>query len=61
MTIKGTTRELALPFTLAVEGDTARARAEVSLARLVYGIGSDIPETTVANDVTILLDIAASR
>ncbi|WP_428696662.1 YceI family protein [Stappia sp.] len=61
LTIKGTARELVLPFTLSVDGDSARAQADVSLARLVFGIGSDIPEATVANDVTVRLDIAATR
>lgn len=61
LTIKGTARELVLPFTLSVEGDTARARADVSMARLVFGIGSGIPEATVANDVTVRLDIVANR
>lgn len=61
LTVKGAALELALPFTLAIDGDTARAQAEVSLARLAFGIGSDIPEATVANDVTVRLDIAATR
>lgn len=61
LSIKGTGKEIVLPFDLAVEGDSARATAEVSLARTVFGIGADIPEATVANDVTVRLDIAATR
>lgn len=61
LSIKGKAVPLTLPFTLEVENDTARAQAEVPLMRLVFGIGSDIPASTVGDEVAVKIDITAKR
>lgn len=61
LSIKGKSVPITLPFTLEIEGDTARARAEVPVLRLVFGIGSDIPASTVGDEVAVRVDITARR
>lgn len=61
LAIRGAALPLVLPFTLEIDGDTARARAEVVVGRLSYGIGADIPSSTVADDVRVVLDLVATR
>lgn len=61
LSIKGKAVPLTLPFTLEIDGDTARARAEVPLMRLAFGIGSDIPASTVGDEVSVRIDITATR
>ncbi|MCA1297259.1 YceI family protein [Stappia indica] len=61
LTIKDHEQPLTLPFTLTIDGDTAHATAEVSVMRMLFGIGADIPAATVADEVTIRLDITATR
>ena len=59
--IKGVSKSFVLPFTLEIKGDTAHATAEVPLARTDYSVGSDIATGTVADEVKVVLDIAATR
>lgn len=61
LSIKGKAVPLTLPFTLEIDGDTARAQAEVPLMRLVFGIGSDIPASTVGDEVSVKIGITATR
>ncbi|SDU05502.1 YceI family protein [Stappia sp. ES.058] len=61
LTIKGKSEPFVLPFTLTVDGDTARAKASVSLARLIFGVGTDVSPPTVADPVTVDLEITATR
>lgn len=39
LTLRGVTRPLALPFTLSIAGETARAAGEVSIDRVDFGVG----------------------
>ena len=63
LTIKGMTREVVLPFTLDIEGDTARMEGEAVLMRLNYDIGTgDWSDTAiVANEVKVVVDLTATR
>jgi len=61
LSVKGKAVPLTLPFTLEIDGDTARAQAEVPVLRLVFGIGSDIPASTVGDEVAVKLVITATR
>ncbi len=70
LTLRDVTREVTLPFTLAIEPDsgdparkTARATGEIEILRLDYGIGQGLFKDTsmVPDAVTILIDIAAQR
>lgn len=67
LTLRGETRPVALPFTLAIEGEgagaEARAQGAVSINRLDFGVGQgDWKDTgTVADPVEIAIDIRAVR
>jgi polyisoprenoid-binding protein YceI len=61
LAIKGKEMPFTLPFTLDIDGDAATAHAQVPLSRLAYGVGSDMPASTVAEDVKVVLDISATR
>ncbi len=70
LTIRDVTREVTLPFTLEIEDDPddptrqlARARGELVISRLDYGVGQgDWASTvTVADEVVIAIDITASK
>lgn len=70
LTIRDVTRDVVLPFTLAIVDDPARpgavrgtARGKLLIKRLDYGVGQNEWAGTgqVANDVTIDLTVVASR
>lgn len=70
LTIRETTKEIALPFTLEVsphperaDALLARAEGEVTIERLAYGVGQgDWRDTSwVPNEVTIRFDLRAWR
>jgi polyisoprenoid-binding protein YceI len=61
LTIKGTSQPFTLPFTLTIDGDTARAEAQISLARMLFGVGTDVVPPAVADPVTVSLEITATR
>ncbi len=70
LTIRDVTRDVVLPFTLAIVDDPARpgavrgtARGKLLIRRLDFGVGQGEWAGTgqVANDVTIDLNVVASR
>jgi polyisoprenoid-binding protein YceI len=70
LTIRGVTRDVVLPFTLAIADDPtqagrlrASARGRLVLKRLDFGVGQNEWAGTgqVANEVTIDLGVVASR
>jgi len=63
LTLKGTTVPLSLPFTLAIDGDTAQMSGEIVIDRRDWGIGTTSYENedTVAHDVTVTVALTATR
>ena len=63
LTIKGTTRTIRLPFTWAQEGNTARLRAEVTLDRIAFDIGSGewATDSTIGFQVEVLGELSLTR
>ncbi len=63
LTIRGVTRDVALPFSLKIQNGQASARGRLTLKRLDYGIGRNewAATTYVADDVTIDITVVASR
>lgn len=67
LTLRGTTRDVALPFTLQIRDEgpaaSALARGKLEVRRLDYGVGRNEWAGTghVADEVTIELTIVASR
>jgi polyisoprenoid-binding protein YceI len=63
LTIRGLTKPLTLPFTLAITGDTAKADGTVQLIRTDYGVGQGAWSTAqyVALQVSVSFDIVAEK
>ena len=63
LTLRGVTKPVTLPFTLAISGTTAHARGRVSLVRTVFGVGQGSWSSGqwVALDVGVDVDIVATR
>lgn len=65
--LRGQPLPVRLPFTLDVAGDTATMHGEVTLRRLDLSVGGATPiepkgdEEWVGNDVTVVIDIVATR
>lgn len=62
LTMRGTTNAITLPFTLTPGSDGTQATGTVIVNRTDYGIGQGdfVSGGTVAHDVSISIDIAAS-
>lgn len=58
LTIKGVTKPLTLPFTLAITGDTAKMNAAVSVNRLAFGVGQGEWATTEVIPAAVQVTIA---
>ncbi|MGE5501176.1 MAG: YceI family protein [Ignavibacteriales bacterium] len=58
LTIRGVTKPLTLPFTLAITGDTAKMNAAVSLNRLAFGVGQGEWATTEVIPAAVQVTIA---
>lgn len=63
LTIRGVTRDVALPFNLKIQDGHATARGRLTIKRLDYGVGRNewAATTYVADDVTIDISVVASR
>jgi polyisoprenoid-binding protein YceI len=64
LTLKGVTRNVTLPFTLDIKGDTAVMKGETVLKRLDFGVGQGSEFTTatpVALQVKVMVNVTAKR
>jgi polyisoprenoid-binding protein YceI len=61
LTIRGITQPIALPFTLAITGNQAKADGTVQLIRTKFGVGQGAWSTAqyVALQVSVAFDIIA--
>ncbi len=61
LTIRGVTMPVSLPFTLDIQGDTAKMSGEVSLNRLDFRVGTGQweDEKTVGHTVKVKIDLTA--
>ena len=63
LTLRGVTKPLTLPFTLAITGPTAHMKASLALNRLAFGVGQnewkDVAAIPAA--VTVTIDLTARR
>ena len=64
LTLKGVSKDIILPFTLDIAGDTAVMKGETVLKRLAFGVGQG-PDfatgTPVALDVKVMVNVTARR
>lgn len=63
LSLHGLTREIALPFTVDIQGDMAHASGRVRVLRTDFGLGTGelAAPTPIAHEVDIRLDIAAKK
>jgi polyisoprenoid-binding protein YceI len=68
LTIHGVTKEVKLPFALAIAGNSAHLTGELTLSRTDFGVGSGnlwgidwASERTVAHAVKVSVDLNATR
>ncbi|MEI4469817.1 cytochrome b/b6 domain-containing protein [Frigidibacter sp. MR17.24] len=62
LSLRGADMPVTLPFTLAIEGDTARMQGEAVIDRRDWGIGPTYKdEATVGFPVTVTVDLTATR
>jgi polyisoprenoid-binding protein YceI len=64
LTLKGVARDVTLPFTLAINGNTAVMKGETVLKRLAFGVGQGkdfTGDTPVARSVKVLVNVTAKR
>lgn len=58
--IKGQSRPITLPFTLDINGDTARMKGSVTIDRIAYGVGWPTVDDVPA-EVKVMIDLTAKR
>jgi polyisoprenoid-binding protein YceI len=63
LTLRGVTKEIRLPFTLAIDGRKAQAKGHVDLKRDIFGVGQGEWATGewVALEVGVDFDLKAER
>ena len=64
LTLKGTVRDVTLPFTLAINGNTAVVKGATVLKRLEFGVGQSkdfAGDAPVALSVKVMVSVTATR
>lgn len=62
LTVRGLSTPVALPFTLRIEGDTARMTGSTTLDRRAYQIGSEVKDpNSLGFDVNVTVELTATR
>ena len=61
LTIRDTSVPAELPFTLEIEGDTARMTGSMQVDRTSFGMGEGVAEKTLGNGVFIDVALTATR
>lgn len=60
--LKGVQRAVEMPLSLRIKGDVAEADATISLDRFAFGIGENIPDTSVlGGEVQVNVELKARR
>ena len=62
LSIKDSTLPLSMPFRLSVEGDNANMQANLTLSRIDFGIGANMPdESSLGFSVDVQIELTATR
>ncbi|GGB42213.1 hypothetical protein GCM10011316_12660 [Roseibium aquae] len=61
LALKGVRHPVTLSFTLDIEGDTATAKGTATLDRTVYNVGTGVGPDQVGADVSVTIDLTATR
>ena len=62
LTIRDQTLDVVLPFSLDIQGETAKMSGTMDLNRLDFGVGQSMPkEDSLAFGVTVSVNLTATR
>jgi polyisoprenoid-binding protein YceI len=61
LTIRGISRDISLPFKLALSGRTAHMTGTAHVLRSDFGVGQGTAAAPVSRDVTVSIDLTASK
>jgi polyisoprenoid-binding protein YceI len=63
LSLKGITKEIALPFSLTINGNTAHMKGTAHVVRTDYGVGLGTwaAPNPVSHDVTVTIDLTATK
>jgi polyisoprenoid-binding protein YceI len=63
VTIRGVRRSVVLPFTVDMDGQTARARGTLSLMRTDFGVGEGVlgAQPNISIELGVVFDLTATR
>jgi polyisoprenoid-binding protein YceI len=63
LSLKGVTKDITLPFTLTIQGNQAHMKGTAVVVRTDYGVGLGTwaSPSPVAHDVTVTIDIVATK
>ena len=63
LSIRGVTRDVMLPFTLTIDGTHAHMKGAATVIRTDFGVGQGMwtAPNPVAHDVTVTIDLVATR
>jgi polyisoprenoid-binding protein YceI len=63
LSLKGVTKDITLPFTLTIQGNQAHMKGTAVVVRTDYGVGLGTwaAPSPVAHDVTVTIDIVATK
>jgi polyisoprenoid-binding protein YceI len=63
LSLKGVTRQVVLPFSLTINGNTAHMKGTARVIRTDYGVGLGTwsAPAPVAHDVTVTIDLTATK
>lgn len=61
LTIRDVTKDVVLPFTLHISGDTAHMKGEVTIDRTVFHVGEGTTSKWFGTDVKVTVDLTARR
>jgi polyisoprenoid-binding protein YceI len=61
LTIRGISRDISLPFKLALSGRTAHMTGTAHVLRTDFGVGQAAAAMPVSHDVTVTIDLTATK
>jgi len=61
LALKGVRQPVTVQFSLDISGDTATAQGTATLDRTAYAVGAGVGPDQVATDVTVTIDLTATR
>ncbi|MCW2309492.1 YceI family protein [Rhodobium gokarnense] len=61
LTIRDIAKPVTLPFTLTIDGNTAKMSGETTVKRTDFGIGTGVPVEMIGDDVVVTVSLTATK